>query len=52
MFSRTSVIAVEGLDLQIEQGRVFGLLGPNGSGKTPTILMLLGLLRPTSEQGW
>ena len=48
MFSRTSVIAVEGLDLEVERGRVFGLLGPNGSGKTTTILMLLGLLQPTS----
>ncbi|MEM8882723.1 MAG: ABC transporter ATP-binding protein [Planctomycetota bacterium] len=42
------VIAVQSLDLGIEPGRVFGLLGPNGSGKTTTILMLLGLLPPTS----
>ncbi len=37
------VVAVEGLDLDIEAGTVFGLLGPNGSGKTTTILMLMGL---------
>lgn len=37
------VTAVDGLDLRIEEGTVFGLLGPNGSGKTTTILMLMGL---------
>jgi len=47
-FSSRSVIAVDALDLSIEAGRVFGLLGPNGSGKTTTIMMLLGLLPPTS----
>ena len=36
-------VAVDGLDLRIDPGVVFGLLGPNGSGKTTTILMLLGL---------
>jgi len=46
--SRAIVRAVRGLDLRVEPGRVFGLLGPNGSGKTTTILMLLGLLKPTS----
>src|SRR3954466_15197093 len=38
-----SHIAVDGLDLDIEAGEVYGLLGPNGSGQTTTILMLLGL---------
>ncbi|RIH86384.1 ABC transporter ATP-binding protein [Calidithermus roseus] len=42
------VVAVEGLNLQVGEGEVFGLLGPNGSGKTTTILMLLGLTEPTS----
>jgi len=49
-FSRTRVAAVRGLDLRIERGCVFGLLGPNGSGKTTTIQMLLGLLPPTSGE--
>jgi ABC-2 type transport system ATP-binding protein len=40
--------AVEGLDLTVGRGEVFGLLGPNGSGKTTTIRMLTGLMAPTS----
>jgi ABC transporter DrrB family efflux protein len=43
-----SLVAVEGLDLTIDRGEVFGLLGPNGSGKTTTIRMLCGLMEPTS----
>jgi ABC-2 type transport system ATP-binding protein len=41
-------VAVEGLDLTIHRGEVFGLLGPNGSGKTTTIRMLTGLMSPSS----
>jgi ABC-2 type transport system ATP-binding protein len=41
-------LAVDGLDLEVRQGEVFGFLGPNGAGKTTTIAMLLGLVRPTS----
>lgn len=42
--------AVQDLNLQVRAGEVFGILGPNGSGKTTTILMLLGLTEPTSGQ--
>ena len=41
-------VAVQGLNLEIQPGEVFGLLGPNGSGKTTTIRMLCGLLEPSS----
>ena len=41
-------VAVDALDLAIEEGVVFGLLGPNGSGKTTTILMLMGLTDASS----
>jgi ABC-2 type transport system ATP-binding protein len=40
--------AVDHLDLEIEKGQVFGILGPNGSGKTTTLAMLLGALKITS----
>src|SRR6187551_1171879 len=43
-----TVLAVDGLDLDIPAGQFFGLLGPNGSGKTTTIHMLSTLLRPTT----
>ena len=42
------LVAVDHLDLTIHRGEVFGLLGPNGSGKTTTIRMLCGLLLPTA----
>jgi ABC-2 type transport system ATP-binding protein len=42
------IVAVDSLDLEIEAGEIFGLLGQNGAGKTTTILMLLGLTEPTS----
>lgn len=41
-------VAVEGLDLEVPRGGIHGFLGPNGSGKTTTIRMLLGLVRPDS----
>jgi ABC-2 type transport system ATP-binding protein len=42
------IVAIDGLDLAIPEGSVFGLLGPNGSGKTTTLRCLLGLAAPTS----
>lgn len=40
--------ALDGLDLTVARGEVFGFLGPNGAGKSTTIRVLLGLLRPTA----
>jgi ABC-2 type transport system ATP-binding protein len=45
---KPSVLAVDRLNLQVGRGEVFGLLGPNGSGKTTTTKLLLGLIFPTS----
>lgn len=39
--------SVDGLNLRIERGQIYGFLGPNGAGKTTTIRMLLGLIKPT-----
>lgn len=41
-------VAVDAIDLVVPRGAVYGFLGPNGSGKTTTIRMLLGLIRPTA----
>jgi len=45
---RGGQLAVDGIDLAVPKGSVYGFLGPNGSGKTTTIRMLLGLAFPTS----
>jgi len=45
---RSGQVAVNAIDLAVPLGSVFGFLGPNGSGKTTTIRMLLGLVRPTA----
>ena len=42
------LVALDGLDLRVEAGEVFGFLGPNGAGKSTTIRLLLGLARPTT----
>jgi len=47
-WGRQKVRALKALDLEVRRGEVFGLLGPNGSGKTTTVKLLLGLLFPTS----
>jgi ABC-2 type transport system ATP-binding protein len=47
-----SVKALDGLNLAVEQGTVFGFLGPNGSGKTTTIRILTRLAHPTQGRAW
>ncbi|MDE2937269.1 MAG: ATP-binding cassette domain-containing protein [Chloroflexota bacterium] len=42
------ILAVDRLSMEVPRGRIFGLLGPNGSGKTTTMGMLLGLVKPTA----
>ncbi|RLS29265.1 MAG: ABC transporter ATP-binding protein [Planctomycetota bacterium] len=49
-WGRSKKIALKPLDLTIKRGEIFGLLGPNGSGKTTTIKLLLGLIFPTSGE--
>jgi ABC-2 type transport system ATP-binding protein len=49
-WGRQKVRALKALDLEVRRGEIFGLLGPNGSGKTTTIKLILGLLFPTSGQ--
>ena len=43
-----SLLAVDGLDLSVERGEVFGFLGPNGAGKSTVIRLLLDLIRPNA----
>jgi ABC-2 type transport system ATP-binding protein len=45
-----SFTAVDGIDLSIPRGEIYGFLGPNGAGKTSTIMMLLGITRPTAGE--
>src|SRR6201989_3726296 len=49
-WGRPKVRALKALMLEVKQVEIFGLLGPNGSGKTSTIKLLLGLLFPTEGQ--
>ena len=46
--SYEEIVAVDGVDLTIEPGDVFGYLGPNGAGKTTSLRMMLGLIRPSA----
>ncbi|MHB8858912.1 MAG: ABC transporter ATP-binding protein [Thermoleophilia bacterium] len=43
-----AIMAVDGLDMKVKRGEVYGFVGPNGAGKTTTLRMLLGLVHPTS----
>src|SRR5215469_18123486 len=43
-----ALTAVDRLNLEIERGEIFGLVGPDGAGKTTTLRMLCGLIEPTS----
>ncbi len=47
-YNKGKIKAVDGLDLVVKAGEIFGFLGPNGAGKTTTIKMIVGLLRPDS----
>src|SRR6266849_5777712 len=45
-----ATLAVDHIDIAVDAGEIVGILGPNGSGKTTTILMLLGLTEPSAGQ--
>src|SRR5688572_12074748 len=49
-WGRQKKVALRALNLNVYRGEIFGLLGPNGSGKTTTIKLLLGLLFPTDGE--
>jgi ABC-2 type transport system ATP-binding protein len=46
------ITAVDGIDLRVEPGEIFGFLGPNGAGKSTTVRMLTTLLRPSAGRAW
>ena len=46
------VMALQGLDLEVKSGEIFGFLGPNGAGKTTAMKILMGLIYPTGGRAW
>src|SRR5438270_7231504 len=52
LWGRQKKVALRALNIEIYRGEIFGLLGPNGSGKTTTIKLLLGLLFPTDGEAF
>ena len=46
------LVALDHLDLEVEEGEIFGLVGPDGSGKSTTMRLLTGILDPTEGQAW
>lgn len=47
-----SLTAVDKLNIEVQEGEIFGLVGPDGAGKTTTMRLLTGILDPTSGEGW
>jgi len=47
-----NVLAVDGLTLNIADGEIFGLVGPDGAGKTTTMRLLTAIMEPTSGEAW
>ena len=47
-----NITAVDGLSFEVQEGEIFGLVGPDGAGKTTTMRLLTGILDPTSGEGW
>ncbi len=47
-FKKREIVAISNLSLQIKQGEIFGLIGPNGSGKTTIMNMIIGYIKPTT----
>ena len=46
------LVALDGLSLAVEEGEIFGLVGPDGAGKTTTMRLLTGILEPSSGEAW